>query len=157
MLFAIICRGFCRWLVALFSGSRFPPLPLFSVVRLIVASLVVLALGSYVRAADRDEKRSFDVPAVAAEKSLKLFSEQSGRGVVFVTDKVNDVHTKAVKGQFTPREALDLMLTSTGLAVKQDEKTGALAILQEADSRVSPTLPGSNFNFDSNTKKKLIP
>jgi len=38
---------------------------------------------------------------------------------------VRGVHTAAVKGDFTPKEALDRMLDGTGLVVVQDEKTGA--------------------------------
>jgi len=42
---------------------------------------------------------------------------------------VRRVHTAAVKGDFTPKEALDRMLDGTGLrSVVQDEKTGALAV-----------------------------
>ncbi|MBI4626635.1 MAG: hypothetical protein HY736_25875 [Verrucomicrobia bacterium] len=37
--------------------------------------------------------------------------------------------TNAVQGDFTPREALERMLSRTALTVKQDERTGALAII----------------------------
>ena len=48
-----------------------------------------------------DARRKFDLPAGPAEKSLRLFSEQSGSGIVFSTDKVQDVRTNAVRGEFS--------------------------------------------------------
>jgi len=76
-------------------------------------------------------KRRFDLPADTAEKSLKRLAEQSGREVLFPADAVEGVHTKAVKGEMTPQDALDAMLTGTVLIGVQDKKTGSLTVRRE--------------------------
>ena len=75
--------------------------------------------------------RAFDVPAGVAEKTLKLFSEQSGRGLVVAAEMAITIRTNAVRGQFTPREAIDRMLARTGLVAKEDPKNGAFVVHRE--------------------------
>jgi iron complex outermembrane receptor protein len=69
--------------------------------------------------------------AGAAEKTLKLFSEQSGRGLIAAAETAMNVRTNAVRGQFTAREALDRMLAKTGLVAKEDPKNGAFVVHRE--------------------------
>ena len=76
-------------------------------------------------------RTEFDLPADSAEKSIKRLSEQSGVDVLLPTNLVRDVRTKAVKGQFTAREALDTMLNGTGFVSARDDKTGALTVRRE--------------------------
>lgn len=78
-------------------------------------------------------KRSFDLPAEGADKSLKRFSEQAGIEVLFPTQIARPVRTHAVKGEMTPRAALDAMLANTGLVVIQDPKTQAFSVRRESD------------------------
>ena len=80
------------------------------------ALVVALALGlaSIVSAAE-PAKRSFNVPAADAEKSLKVFSEQARLEVLFPTALVSGVRTQPVSGDLPPREALTQMLAGTGL------------------------------------------
>ncbi|MFA5058609.1 MAG: TonB-dependent receptor plug domain-containing protein [Opitutaceae bacterium] len=72
--------------------------------------------------------KPFDLPAGRADQTLKLFSEQSGFGIVAATDVVEGVHTNAVQGKFVPREALDLMLANTGLVAAEDQQAGAFSL-----------------------------
>ncbi|MDB6168174.1 MAG: TonB-dependent receptor [Verrucomicrobia bacterium] len=76
-------------------------------------------------------KKQFDLPADAAEVSLKRLGEQSGREVLFPPDAVAGVQTRAVSGTMTPEEALDLMLSGTVLVGVRDEKTGSLTVRRE--------------------------
>ena len=87
--------------------------------------LLTFATGGFATEAVR---RSFDIPADAAEKSLRRFSAQSGVQVIFPTEVVRDVQTRAIKGWFTNREALERMIAGTVLKVVHDEKTGALTV-----------------------------
>lgn len=73
----------------------------------------------------------FALPADAASKTLKLFSEQAGVEVLFPTDAVNGITTNAVNGNKLPREALAQMLKGTGLMAIEDEKTGAVSVRRE--------------------------
>ena len=78
-------------------------------------------------------KKSFDLPAGDAATTLKVFTQQSGEQIVYPVEQMRGVKTNAVKGEFATRDALDRMLDKTGLAVVQDEKTGALAIRRDSD------------------------
>ncbi len=105
-----------------------------------LASFILVALTCLATRAQATEpvKMTFDIPADAAERSLKKFSAQSGREVLFDSDTVGSVMTNAVKGGFTPREALDLLLAGTRLTATEDEKTGAFRV-QRAIARADPT------------------
>src|SRR5262245_58529389 len=82
-------------------------------------------------ASDDNGKRAFNLVADTAERSLKAFSEQSGRGVIFVTDAVKGIRTNRVKGDFTPRQALEDLLRGTGLVWSNDVPTGAFAVRRQ--------------------------
>jgi outer membrane receptor protein involved in Fe transport len=93
---------------------------------------------------------AFDLPADYAEPALRRFATQSGVALVFPSEIARDARTQAVRGRFTPREALDLMLAQSGLVAVQDAKTGVLAITPAARHAArSPTAPA-----DSQTKPK---
>jgi hypothetical protein len=96
-------------------------------------------LGSATLATAQAIKKSFALPAGSAEKTLRLFSAQSGLPILFPTDVTKGVRTQAVRGEFPPREALDKMLAGTVLSAVQDEKTGSLTIKRHAD----PNGPGA--------------
>lgn len=76
-------------------------------------------------------RRTFDIPAGLAERSLRQYSAQSGVQLIYPTAVVRGVQTQAIKGQFTDREALDRMFASTPLRAVRDEKTGALTITRQ--------------------------
>src|SRR5262245_32851565 len=91
--------------------------------------LLSLILSSFILAQPTNPARThFNVPADFAEVSLKRFAEQSGVQVVFATSAAGKVRTNAVKGDFMPRDALEVMVANTPLTVKQDLKTGALMV-----------------------------
>ena len=78
-----------------------------------------------------DAARTFNLPADSAEKTLKLFSEQSGHGLIMGADAVGATRTNRVSGDFTAPEALARMLAGTGFVAKQDEKSGAFVVYAE--------------------------
>jgi iron complex outermembrane receptor protein len=94
------------------------------------------------------EKRPFNLPAEPAEKSLDAFSAQSGVGLVVNSTVLDGIQTNPVQGDFTPGDALRLMLANTGLAATRDEKSGAFVVRREeaspnGASRSQPSLPGA--------------
>jgi iron complex outermembrane receptor protein len=130
------------------ANSRFGVLA--RVARYFGAMLLMLA-GSFLRSEDsRGFTKKFDLPADVAEVSLKRFGEQSGRGVVFVPAHVKGVKTNAVKGEWTPAEALEQMLVGTHLVATRDAKSGAFAVRYEA-------LPGPPRSAPSAPKKDGTP
>ncbi len=99
----------------------------------------VLALGlvfawSSLLAHAATDKKSFDVPAGVAPASLKQFAEQAGGHVLYSVDDVTGVKTLAVKGEFTPREALNRMLAGTTLYIDSDPQTEALTVRKETEA-----------------------
>ena len=118
------------------TSSRTPVLPAQERIGALAALVALfLLLVSFALAAE-PAKRTFNVPAGGAERSLKTFSEQARVEVLFPTDLVAGVRTRSVSGELPPREALALMLAGTGLVAVQDEKTGALTLRQGATEPV---------------------
>lgn len=76
-------------------------------------------------------KKAYDIPADDAERALKTFAHQSGLEVLFVTEATQGVRTLAVKGEYTPREALDQLLAGTPLTATQSGPTGAFKVRRE--------------------------
>ncbi len=93
-----------------------------------IGALAVLSSAG--RAADAT-RAAFDLPADLAEKSLKRFSEQAGREVLFASQVTRGVQANPVKGEMPPHEALDLLLANTGLIAVPDAKTGAFSVRKE--------------------------
>ncbi|MDO8543288.1 MAG: TonB-dependent receptor [Opitutaceae bacterium] len=81
-------------------------------------------------AAAESAKNEFNLPADAADRSLKAFAAQSGLEVLYVPEATENVRTNAVRGTYTPREAIDRLLRGTNLVVSENEKTGALKVLR---------------------------
>lgn len=107
--------------------------------------LTLAALLALTAQAAESAKKNYNLPAGDAAVRLKQFSETSGRETLFAAEAVRGVRTTAVKGEFTPKEALDRMLDGTGLVVVQDEKTGALAVRRDT----SPNVPRAALEKDS--------
>lgn len=104
--------------------------PRFS--RALSFALVGLFLTALSRAVAADATpRMFDLPSDTAEHALKQFSEQTKLEVLIGTKVGREVKTNAVKGEMSPRAALDAMLAGTGLVIFQDEKSGALVVRRE--------------------------
>ena len=96
-----------------------------------LAALLPLFFSATLTFAAAEVRKNFDVPAGDAAAALKQFSASAGVQLLYSTDEVAGRKTAAVKGELTPRAALDQMLKDTGLVVVQDEKTGALAVKKD--------------------------
>jgi hypothetical protein len=100
----------------------------FSVAPVVLASCSAVLAVAPLAAAPAEAKRSFDLPRGDAATTLRQFAVTSGRSLVYVTDKVRGETTNAVRGEYTPREALERMLAGTALEAVQDAATGALIV-----------------------------
>jgi iron complex outermembrane receptor protein len=131
----------------------YPSLPARTSVRLfrglLLAAFGFLALTVTAVAAE-SSKKTFDLPAADAAQTLKAYTDQSGEQIVYPVERVRGVKTNAVKGEFSAREALDLMLASTGLSAVQDASTGALAVRRD-DSPNGPRAAQSATARDQGT------
>lgn len=93
--------------------------------------LALSALAFGLRAAE-PPPRSFDIPAGAGKTTLESFAKQAKVEVIYSADKVEGVKTNSVKGDYTPRQALEQLVAETGLVVVQDPKSGALTVTKPA-------------------------
>ena len=110
--------------------------------QILVAGCLILATAA--ASAASAAKHAFDLGGDTADRSIKLFSDQSGQQVIVPSTVVAGVRTNAVKGDYTAREALDRLLAGTGLVAAQDEKTGAFAVKKSPPPGVgSPTPSGA--------------
>lgn len=90
------------------------------------AVTVALAFALTVSAAS--DQVPFNLPKDSAEKSLKRFSEQAGKEVLFASAITRGIRTNPVKGEMRPGEAIDFLLANTGLVAVHDLKTGAYSV-----------------------------
>ncbi|MBM3854148.1 MAG: hypothetical protein FJ399_13495, partial [Verrucomicrobia bacterium] len=101
-------------------------------------------------------QRTFHLPAQDAESALKVFSEQSGTGVIMNANTVERVRTNQVRGAFTSWEALQHLLAGTGLMATPDEKSGAF-VVHRADSPRSPPVSSSPDSAFPDTERAPQP
>ncbi len=102
-----------------------------TLVRRFIALVALFAL-TLAASAQTPATKNFNVPSDQVMNAIKAFSGQSGVEVLMPTDAAKGIRTNAVKGEMTPRAALEKMVAGTGLVVIEDEKTGALGL--RADS-----------------------
>lgn len=94
--------------------------------RFLLGAFLLLAWAT-IAAADQTPRR-FDLAAGSAEGALNEFAVQTGLQVLYPTDLTMGVQTNAVRGHYTVREALDRLLSDTGLSAKYNEQTGIIEI-----------------------------
>ncbi len=118
--------------------------------RLLTSLAVVAAPWTASAEATTNSTIKFDLPSDVAATSLKTFSRQSGLEVLISADLGKGTRTRAVHGEFTPREAIDLMLSHTVLVANQDEKSGAMIIHRAPDAPAR--LGGDNTSLPKKTE-----
>lgn len=101
----------------------------------------------------------FDIPAGAAENTLKQFAAQSGVEVLFSTEAARGVRTNTVRGNLVVHEAVKLMLSGTPLDVVNDRKNGVLRIVRAADPNGQRAARKTTCDrpVNQNAMKPLIP
>lgn len=109
--------------------------PSHRIVRCSLALLLNLPAVLWAAAATADARR-FNIPAGAAEQTLKQFSAQSEVQLSYPTDSVQGIRTNAVQGEYHAIDALERMVAGTPLIVVRDEKPGAFAIKRVDDPNV---------------------
>ena len=107
------------------------------------ALVIALAMSAAVNAAASEAKKDFNIPAQAATLGLNELARQADITLVFSSERVAQLQTPPVRGNYSVPEALGLMLTGTPLVFQQvgdstiailDGATPATAA-QEADAQ----------------------
>jgi len=82
----------------------------------------------------KTDLKPVDVPAGDALVTLKELSAQVGGRLLYTTESVAGVQTRAVKGRMSAAAALDAMLAGTSLVASHDAQTGALVVRRESEA-----------------------
>ncbi|MDR3527370.1 MAG: TonB-dependent receptor [Rhizomicrobium sp.] len=104
---------------------RLPERTGVNLARTLILCGAVAALS--VRASASSELHNFDIPAQSAGLSFPEFARQAQLQIVAPGEKLRQVHTPALHGTLTVREALAVLLQGTGLTVASE--TSKLIIL----------------------------
>ncbi len=78
-----------------------------------------------------EAKKSFKMSAGNAARTLKQAARQAGVDIVFSADIVEGVKTRAIKGDYPPSEALNLMLRGSSLVAVKHRKSGVFLIKRQ--------------------------
>lgn len=87
-----------------------------------------LTVGAPLVVAAEVGTRTFNLPRGDASTTLKEFAATAGIPIVYLLERVRGTTTQSVKGEFTPRAALERMLAGSGLEAVQDAATGAFVV-----------------------------
>ena len=99
-----------------------------SCLRAAAAALFVLLLSSLNVSAQINAKKDFAIEAGDAASTLKQFAQQAGAELLYSADVGEGVKTHTVKGEFTPKDALEIMVAYTGRGVSLGGNSGGRAI-----------------------------
>jgi iron complex outermembrane receptor protein len=119
------------------SPVRLPAAAWFSGARKLLALVLAVSLGALAWAADA--RKNFDIAPGEAAGALKQLAQQAGQQVVFPAQDVKGIMTPALKGEYTLKEALDVLLANTGLQAAFDASSGTFAVSKAA----RPNDPGA--------------
>lgn len=103
------------------------------------------AIAAMAVPAQAQQAVAFDISAQPLAGALRLFSQQARQQVLFDQTIVAGHSAPAVKGSFTPRQALDRLLAGTGISVIQSQPDaftlkGAPADATQASSATLPAV-----------------
>lgn len=91
------------------------------------------ATSSAAELSHNETKRSYDLPRGDAAQTLRQFAKVSGTPILFLMEQVGGYQTNAIHGDYTPQEALDLLLAGTPLHLVQIEgQSGYLVTKRKA-------------------------
>jgi catecholate siderophore receptor len=78
----------------------------------------------------------FDIPAGSLEAAVKAFEESAGWAVTFVKDEMGTTESPGVTGLYTPEQALEKLLSGTGLAFRSTAAKTATIDVKPVDVAV---------------------
>jgi iron complex outermembrane receptor protein len=113
------------------------------------AGVAVAGAANAATAQAASTERPIALPAGPAADTLDAFVRQTQFEVVYTPDAVRGVKTRAIKGRYTPRAALNAMLSGTGL-VAEPTASGGAAI------RPSPVAAASQGDEDAVTIEEVV-
>jgi len=98
-------------------------------------------------------KRNYQLPRGDAATMLRQFATITGSPVLFMMDKVQGEQTNAVNGEYSPSDALKLMLAGTSLEIMQESAVDGYVVGRKKPSVQSGVVDGDQ-NQQPQTKMK---
>lgn len=86
---------------------------------------------------------SIDIPAGRLSTALGVLSRQANISVIGASAEPGDIRTPAVKGQYTPKQALNLLLRGTAYQARRVNERTFRIERRPAVSRPNPSPPGA--------------
>ncbi len=104
--------------------------PILRLLRLVGTGLM---LASTLAGHANDGAPFFDLPVQPLPLSLETFSEQTGISILVTSDRIQDKTASAVRGHFSPDQALTLMLNGTGLTSRRLSDSALTLVPEQQD------------------------
>ena len=82
---------------------------------------VAAAVALCVPGAALAQPRSFDIPSQPANRAIVQFAQQAGVQIVAPGSRLRHMRTRAIRGRFEIRRALETMLQGTGVRIVSDQ------------------------------------
>lgn len=86
---------------------------------------------------------NLDIPAQPLDQAIYSLAKQTGQSIAFSTEMTNTLRAPPVKGNYSIEQALEIMLTGSGLTLQKN--AGGYAIIKAVDRKVE-TLPEVNVS-----------
>ncbi|MGJ7526061.1 TonB-dependent siderophore receptor [Variovorax sp. GB1P17] len=103
----------------------------------VAGALAMLAAAGTVQA--QEARVQFNIPAQPLASALRAFASQGRQQLLFDEDKLARLRAPALNGSYTPREALDLLLSGTGIAATRSSP--GFFTLKDAPAASGAALP----------------
>lgn len=107
-----LVAGMCQRAAGGFERGRFNTLSV-----LVASALAAVAASYEAQAQQQTVQVEFNIPTQPLDKALKTFSDQSKYQVLFEEAAVAGRHAPALQGRHAPHEALERLLTGTGIKI----------------------------------------
>jgi iron complex outermembrane recepter protein len=119
-------------------------------------TLLALLLANFALTA---EAVDLNIPSQPLDKALNALAHQSGERIIFSTGITNNKTSTSLKGDYTPRQALDKLLTGSGLMVKPTNSGGYTIVeAPKSEGKAEPqALPEVNVSGNRVTETAFGP
>lgn len=115
------------------------------------------ALASELKPEEEDvQPREFDIPAMDAPKALADFAEIVESELIYLLEQVEGVRLNAVRGTYTPREAIQRMVDGTAVTVVRDPASGAWIVKSREQSGAKRTAHPQTETTNNKRQKQMM-
>ncbi|MCW5559793.1 MAG: TonB-dependent receptor plug domain-containing protein, partial [Verrucomicrobiae bacterium] len=123
---------------------------------LAIGMVLIASVVENVSAAEPEsESVNFDIPAQPLSKALTQFADQAEFRLLYSTDMTEGRSTSGVSGRHLPEDALQQLLSGTGLTYRKTEP-GTITLEPGGAGGVVPTIPPPAPSSGSGSKERPV-